>query len=105
MSMFYIIFSLMTLLLFRRLMVQLANNHRSHEFIVDLVSRMFYKNTLRPTQPEGHDSLCATEILDFESVSIFQDYCPYYITFDIVFMVALLLFFLAIACSFRFGLW
>ena len=64
-------FHYVMLSLFRRLMVQLKNNHRSHAFIVELVSHMFYDNTLLSTQPKDHDSLCATEILDFESVSIF----------------------------------
>jgi hypothetical protein len=53
-----------------RLMVQLRNNHRSHEYIVDLVSHMFYSNTLRFTRPPGHDSLCSSHILGGSKIPV-----------------------------------
>ena len=49
---------------FRRLMVQLRDNHRSHAFIVTIASDLFYSGTLRYTKPKGHDSLCYSPILD-----------------------------------------
>uniref|UniRef100_A0A7E4ZZ28 RNA helicase n=1 Tax=Panagrellus redivivus TaxID=6233 RepID=A0A7E4ZZ28_PANRE len=38
-------------------MVQLTKNYRSHEAIVNVVSQVFYNDTLEFTRPAGHDSL------------------------------------------------
>uniref|UniRef100_A0A7E4ZYT6 RNA helicase n=1 Tax=Panagrellus redivivus TaxID=6233 RepID=A0A7E4ZYT6_PANRE len=38
-------------------MVQLTKNYRSHESIVNIVSGLFYNNSLQFTRPAGHDSL------------------------------------------------
>uniref|UniRef100_A0A914XVM2 RNA helicase n=1 Tax=Panagrolaimus superbus TaxID=310955 RepID=A0A914XVM2_9BILA len=53
-----------------RLMVQLRNNHRSHEYLVDMISHMFYNNTLRFTRPKDHDSLCYSPILNNSKIPV-----------------------------------
>ena len=44
-------------------MVQLTDNYRSHQSIVEISSKLFYNGTLVPTYPEGHDSLCNISFL------------------------------------------
>lgn len=44
-------------------MVQLRQNYRSHETIVQTASVLFYKTTLIPTNPEGHDSFVNSTIV------------------------------------------
>uniref|UniRef100_A0AC34F4N6 Helicase ATP-binding domain-containing protein n=1 Tax=Panagrolaimus sp. ES5 TaxID=591445 RepID=A0AC34F4N6_9BILA len=46
-----------------RYLIQLTNNHRSHHGIVNISSELFYENTLIPTKPTGHDSLCSVPFL------------------------------------------
>lgn len=37
-------------------MIQLKNNYRNHEAIVQIASRLFYDDSLIPMYPPGHDS-------------------------------------------------
>uniref|UniRef100_A0A914Y7Q6 RNA helicase n=1 Tax=Panagrolaimus superbus TaxID=310955 RepID=A0A914Y7Q6_9BILA len=46
-----------------RYLIQLTENHRSHEGIVKISSELFYENTLIATKPIGHDSLCRLPFL------------------------------------------
>jgi helicase MOV-10 len=46
-----------------RYLIQLTNNHRSHEGIVKISSELFYENSLVATKPAGHDSLCCLPFL------------------------------------------
>uniref|UniRef100_A0AC34Q7E1 Helicase ATP-binding domain-containing protein n=1 Tax=Panagrolaimus sp. JU765 TaxID=591449 RepID=A0AC34Q7E1_9BILA len=47
-----------------RLMIQLCENYRSHESIVQTASVLFYDNTLIPTYPEHHDSFISSTIVN-----------------------------------------
>uniref|UniRef100_A0A914PNN7 Helicase ATP-binding domain-containing protein n=1 Tax=Panagrolaimus davidi TaxID=227884 RepID=A0A914PNN7_9BILA len=46
-----------------RYLIQLTDNHRSHEGIVKISSELFYENSLVATKPAGHDSLCCLPFL------------------------------------------
>uniref|UniRef100_A0A7E4VEQ3 RNA helicase n=1 Tax=Panagrellus redivivus TaxID=6233 RepID=A0A7E4VEQ3_PANRE len=47
-----------------RLMIQLTDNHRSHEVIVTAASEIIYDGTLVHTCPDGHDSFMKHSVLD-----------------------------------------
>ena len=88
-------------------MIQLNNNHRNHEFIVEIISRMFYKDTLRSIQQPEHNSLCGTDILDSASVSFPVTVAWVGVLIAMVFEIVDVNFnvFSAITCPFCFGLW